>query len=333
MWNNYEFHNAEFLWLLLLIPAIVVWYWFKHNKSHASLHISNLDAFKNIPVSYKTIGRHFLLAFRLLGISFLILAMARPQTNLNRQEISTEGIDIVLATDISASMLAKDFSPNRLEVAKEVAKEFIDNRPTDRMGLVIFSGESFTQCPLTTDHHVLKGLFKDIKIGMMKNGTAIGMGLATAINRLKESKAKSKVIILLTDGVNNTGSIAPLTAAEIAKTFNIRTYTIGIGSMGTAPTPVAKYPNGKFLYKDLPVEIDEDVLQQISQLTDGMYFRATDKDGLRNIYKEIDKMEKSKIQVTDIERKKEEFFWFAVIGGLLILLEIILRYTIFKLIP
>jgi Ca-activated chloride channel family protein len=242
--------------------------------------------------------------------------------------VSTEGIDIVLTQDISGSMLSRDFKPDRLEAAKNIATEFISGRPYDRIGLVVFSGESFTQCPLTTDHAVLINLLREIQSGMIEDGTAIGMGLATAVNRIKDSQAKSKVIILLTDGVNNRGEIAPETAAEIAKTFGIRVYTIGVGTQGMAPYPV-QTPFG-IQYQDMPVEIDEGILQKIAQTTGGKYFRATDNDSLEKIYKEIDKLEKSKIDVRQFSKKEEKYLLPALIAFFMLVVEIIVRNTIFK---
>jgi Ca-activated chloride channel family protein len=228
-------------------------------------------------------------------------------------------------------MLAKDFNPDRLEASKEVASQFISGRPTDRIGLVVFSGESFTQCPLTTDHAVLINLFKDIQCGMIEDGTAIGMGLATAVTRLKDSDAKSKVIILLTDGVNNRGSVAPLTAAEIAKTFGIRVYTIGVGTMGKALAPVNTAFGLQYAY--VPVEIDEPILRKIASDTGGKYFRATDNEKLRSIYAEIDKLEKSKIEYTDFTKRNDEYFFLLVLAGFLLIIEVFARFTIFKTIP
>jgi Ca-activated chloride channel family protein len=254
--------------------------------------------------------------------------LARPQKTDKFQDVSTEGIDIVLAQDISGSMLARDFKPDRLEAAKNIATEFISGRPYDRIGLVVFSGESFTQCPITTDHAVLINLLREIQSGMIEDGTAIGMGLATAVNRIKDSQSKSKVIILLTDGVNNKGEIAPATAADIAKTFGIRVYTIGVGTQGTAPYPV-QTPYG-IQYQNMPVEIDEGILQQISQTTGGKYFRATDNDKLTQVYKEIDKLEKSKIDVKQYSRKEERYLLPALFAFCMLVLEIIARNTIFK---
>jgi Ca-activated chloride channel family protein len=254
--------------------------------------------------------------------------LARPQKTDKYQDVSTEGIDIVLTQDISGSMLSRDFKPDRLEAAKNMATEFISGRPYDRIGLVVFSGESFTQCPLTTDHAVLINLLREIQSGMIEDGTAIGMGLATAVSRIKDSKAKSKVIILLTDGVNNKGEIAPATAAGIAKTFGIRVYTIGVGTQGVAPYPV-QTPYG-IQYQDMQVEIDEEILQDIAQTTGGKYFRATDNNSLEKIYKEIDKLEKSKIDVKQFIRKEERYMLPALIAFFMLVLEIIARNTLFR---
>jgi Ca-activated chloride channel family protein len=275
--------------------------------------------------------RHVLFSFRVIAIALLVMALARPQSTKNWKDVTTEGIDIVLALDISSSMLAKDFNPNRLEASKSIAKEFIKDRPNDRIGLVVFSGESFTQCPLTTDHSVLINLFEEIESGMVKDGTAIGMGLATAVNRLKDSDTESKVVILLTDGVNNMGSIAPATAAEIATTFDIRVYTIGVGSQGKAPYPI-NTPYG-VRYKDMEVEIDEEVLQQIATGTNGEYFRATNNQKLKSIYQQIDEMEKSRIEVKKYSEKSEEYLGFALIAGILLLLEVLAKSTIMRGIP
>jgi Ca-activated chloride channel family protein len=272
----------------------------------------------------------FVLPFlKIMALALFIIAFARPQSSLSWQNVTTEGIDIVVSLDISGSMLAKDFKPNRLEASKDLAIEFISGRPNDRIGLVVFSGESFTQCPLTTDHDILKNLFKDIQNGMIEDGTAIGMGLATAINRLKDSNGKSKVVILLTDGVNTGGAIPPLTAAEIAKEFGIRVYTIGVGKKGMAPMPY-RTPFGGIAYQNVEVRIDEPTLNKIAELTDGKYFRATDNSKLREVYKEIDKLEKSKIAVTEYRKKTELFFLPALIGLILMLSEFILKQFLFK---
>lgn len=331
MMNDITFANPELLFLLILIVPAVVWYILKHRSSAASIQISTTNGLRNAGTSYKYYLKHGLFALRMIGIALLIVALARPQSTMNWKDVTTEGIDIVMALDISSSMLAKDFNPNRLEASKAIAKDFIHDRPNDRIGLVVFSGESFTQCPLTTDHTVLINLFEDIESGMIQDGTAIGMGLATAINRLKESQTESKVVILLTDGVNNQGSIAPETAAEIAKTFDIRVYTIGVGSRGEAPYPIPT-PYG-MRYKNMKVEIDEEVLREIAGETEGAYFRATDNQKLKSIYRQIDEMEKTKIEVKEYSEKSEEYLSFALTAALLLLTEILLKSTVMRSIP
>ncbi len=328
MLNNIQFADESFLWGLIIVPLLIALYIFRQKKGYSSLRLSSLNALSEAPSSWKNYFRHLPFVFRTLGIAALIVALARPQSTSSWENVATEGIDIVLALDISGSMLAEDFKPNRLEASKDVAMEFIAGRPDDRMGLVVFSGESFTQCPLTTDHAVLMNLFQDIKSGMIKDGTAIGLGLANAVSRLKDSKAKSKVIILLTDGVNNQGEIAPVTAAEIAQTFNIRVYTVGVGTIGTAPYPFRT--SFGVQYQNIEVKIDEEVLQEIARMTDGKYFRATNNQKLKEIYQEIDELEKSKIEVREFSRKTEEYLWWAITAGLLLLLEAVLRVTIFK---
>lgn len=331
MFNNLEFANPGYLYLLIIIPLLGVWYWYKHAHDQADIQVSETEAFESSPWSIKQFLYFGLYLFRLVVIALLIIVLARPQTHMRRQDVTIEGIDIVLALDVSGSMLAMDLKPDRLEAAKDVAKEFISGRDNDRFGLVIFSGESFTQCPLTTDHRVVKDLFEDVKSGMIEDGTAIGDGMATAVSRLKESTAVSKVIILLTDGVNNSGSVDPLSAAEIAKVYGVRIYTIGVGTMGKAPYPMQTPFGVQTQYVD--VKIDEELLQQVAGMTEGRYFRATSNAKLREIYSEIDKLEKSKIDVTEIERTKEEFFPFALIAFVLIGLEIIFRYTVFRSAP
>lgn len=322
------FEQPLFLYLLLVIPAIIVFYILKQQKTSASLTMPGLDPFADTGNTFRHYLRHVLFGMRTIVLALIIVVIARPQATDKFQDVSTEGIDIILALDISGSMLARDFRPDRLEASKNVATEFITGRPYDRMGLVVFSGESFTQCPLTTDHAVLINLLREIKSGMIEDGTAIGMGLATAVNRIKDSEAKSKVIILLTDGVNNRGEIAPATAAGIAQSFGIRVYTIGVGTQGMAPYPV-QTPYG-LQYQDMPVEIDEAILRDISQSTGGKYFRATDNDKLVQVYAEIDKLEKSKIDVRQFSRKEEKFLIPALAAVILLLLEIILRNTIFR---
>ncbi|MEA1885919.1 MAG: VWA domain-containing protein [Bacteroidota bacterium] len=322
------FANPVYLWLLLLIPLLVVFYVLRQQKTAPSFTFSSVKQLRNMPGSVRPYLRHILFAFRMVVIALLVIILARPQSTDYWEDVSTEGIDIVLAMDISSSMLARDFKPDRLEAAKNVATEFISGRPYDRMGLVIFSGESFTQCPLTTDHAVLINLMREMQSGMIEDGTAIGLGLATAVNRIKEAEAKSKVIILLTDGVNNRGEIAPVTAAEIAKTMGVRVYTIGVGSRGVAPYPVQTAAGIR--YRNMQVEIDEEILREIASMTGGQYFRATDNESLDRIYEEIDKLEKSKINVQEFSRKREEYMPLAIIISALLLLEILLRYTVLR---
>src|SRR5580698_6298754 len=328
MFSGVEFAHPGFFWLLATIPLMIAWYVWREQNLQGSLSVSAVKGF-TLPVkSAMPRFRHSIIALRCLGIIALIVAMARPQSSLSWQNSTTEGIDIMIASDISGSMLAEDFQPNRLEAGKNIAIDFIKNRPDDRIGLVIFSGESFTQCPLTIDHDVLINLYKDIKYGMIQDGTAIGMGLATAVNRLKDSPTKSKVIILLTDGSNNMGSIPPITAAEIAKQFNVRVYTVGIGTHGFAPYPV-QTPYG-IQYQRMPVDVDEGTLTQIANTTGGKYFRATDNNKLKSIYDQIDKLEKAKIDVTQYHRKTELFLPFALIALLFLSLEFIFKNTLLK---
>ena len=326
--NGITFAEPLFLYLLLIIPAMIAFYVLKQHKASASVRMPGLQPFAKSGTTFRNYLRHVLLAIRVIALTLLIIIIARPQSTDNFQDVSTEGIDIVLTLDISGSMLARDFKPDRLEASKNVATEFISGRPYDRMGLVVFSGESFTQCPLTTDHAVLINLMRDIQSGMIEDGTAIGMGLATAVNRIKDSEAKSKVIILLTDGVNNRGEIAPATAAGIAKTYGIRVYTIGVGTQGMAPYPV-QTPFG-VQYQNMPVEIDEAILKEIAKTTGGRYFRAIDNDKLIQVYAEIDKLEKSKIDVRQYSRREEKYLIPAIVVFCLFVLEMLVRNTIFK---
>jgi len=330
-WNRITFANPELFYILLVLIPMAVYYFFKHSSLKASVRFSTLKPFEGLTKSYKFYLRYVLVLLRIMAIIALVFAIARPQSFDNWQNETTQGIDIVLALDISSSMLAEDLRPNRLEAAKEVAIKFISGRPLDRMGLVVFSGESFTQSPLTTDHAILINLFKNIESGMIEDGTAIGMGLANAVNRLKDSEAISKVVILLTDGENNRGDIAPLSAADIAKTFGIRVYTIGVGTIGTAPYPF-QTPFG-IQYQQVEVKIDEKSLKEISQITDGKYFRATTTKGLADIYQEIDKLEKSKIDVKEFSSIKEEFLIFALLAFLFVGIEMVMRNTILRSIP
>lgn len=329
--NHITFLQPQFLYLLVILPLYIGWYIWKQKNMQASLQISTLRGFSNAPVSWKIYLRHLIFALRILTIAILIIVIARPQSTNSIRNVTTEGIDIVMTLDISSSMLAEDFKPNRLEAAKDVAIQFVSGRHNDKIGLVIFAAESFTQCPLTTDHNVLINLFKDIKVKMLEDGTAIGMGLATAVARIKDSKAKSKVIILLTDGVNNRGEIAPMTAAEIAKTFGVRVYTIGVGTMGMAPYPVQTVFGKQ--YQQMEVKIDEELLKNIASTTDGQYFRATDKNKLKYIYEQIDKLEKTKIEVKEYTKRHEEYLLLVILAGILLLIEIVLKNTILKNLP
>jgi Ca-activated chloride channel family protein len=326
--NN--FVNPEYFYLLIIPLVYSIWFFIKNKSVDAKIIFSDISAI-NKEKTTKVFLRNLPNILKIIASIFLILAIARPQSSTNWEESTTEGIDIILSMDISGSMLAEDLKPNRLEASKNVAIDFISKRKNDRVGLVIFSGESFTQCPLTTDHSVLTNLFKDVKSGMVEDGTAIGMGLATAVNRLKNSDAKSRVIILLTDGVNNKGLVAPFTAAEIAKEFGIRVYTIGVGTEGFAPYPF-QTPFG-IQYQDVEVKIDEKTLQDIATVTDGKYFRATNNNKLKEIYKDIDKLEKSKIEVTEFHKKSEEFLKFAFISLICLLTSFILKITYLKQIP
>ncbi|HOI87894.1 MAG TPA: VWA domain-containing protein [Lentimicrobium sp.] len=323
--------NPEALYLLLLIPAAIAWYWFRGADTRARLQVSGIEAFKAGRKTLRIRLRHSQFILKVLAFSLLVVALARPQSSSSKQNVSVEGIDIVLAMDISGSMLAEDFKPNRLAVAKDVAAEFIRGRISDRIGLVVFSGESFTQCPLTTDHGILLNLLDEIKSGMIEDGTAIGDGLATAVSRLKESEAVSKVIILLTDGENNRGFIDPVSAAEIARVFGLRVYTIGVGTIGMAPYPV-QTPFG-MQYQQMEVRIDEPLMQQIAEMTNGKYFRATNAGKLRDIYREIDQLEKSKVDVTEFRKKKEEFLPFVLAALVLLLADFILGISIFRKFP
>jgi Ca-activated chloride channel family protein len=326
------FANPIYFLLLLLLIPMIGWYIWKLRKSQASIQISSIEGFSKAPNTLRVYLRHVPFVLRIGAFTFLVIALARPQTTNRWNTSTTEGIDIVMSIDISSSMLAMDFKPDRLEAAKDVAASFINGRPTDNIGLVVFARESFTQCPLTTDHTVLLNLLKDVKCGLIEDGTAIGHGIATAVSRLKDSKAKSKVIILLTDGVNNAGEIAPVTAGEIAKTFGIRIYTIGVGTIGEAPYPY-RLPSGGTRMMTMKVEIDEKILTQIAQLTGGLYFRATNNKTLKEIYQEIDQMEKTKMSVQEYSKKYEEYAFYAMIGLLFFLLELLLRYTLLKNIP
>lgn len=329
--NDITFANPELLFLLLLVPGMAVWYYYRLQRKESDVRYSTLQPFAMVKYSMKERLRHLPFILRMLGVAFIIIALARPQSTSKGQNIYSEGIDIVLALDISGSMLAEDFQPNRIEAAKNVAQDFVSGRTNDRIGLVIFSGESFTQCPLTVDYDVLKELIRPLKSGMIEDGTAIGLGLANAVNRLRESKAKSKVIILLTDGVNNRGEIDPITAAQIAQSYDIRVYTVGVGTMGEAPYPV-QTPFG-VRYQMVPVEIDEKVLSQVAEMTDGKYFRATDNKKLRSIYQEIDRLEKTRIEVRSYRHYSELFYTLTFIALFLLVGDVVLSNTWLRKIP
>ncbi len=330
--QNIEFVNPELLLLLLLIPAIAAWFFIKKKDQHVSIKMSNLESIANTSTIRSTL-RRYLPLLRALALAALVIALARPRQTLKEEDIKAEGIDICLVMDLSSSMLAQDFKPDRLEVSKRVASDFVSKREHDRIGLSVFSGEAFTQCPLTTDHRVVKEFLAGLRCGLLEDGTAIGMGLATAVNRLKESESKSKVVILLTDGVNNAGYIKPLTASEIAREFAVKVYTIGVGSTGDALTPVSRRSDGKYIFGLARVEIDEELLAEIATMTGGKYFRATSAESLERIYAEIDQLEKTEIEVTTLKRYSEEFHHFALWGLILLVIELFLRYTVFKTIP
>lgn len=323
--QNITFANPEYFFLLALPIGYGVWYVFNHYITFASLKSSESESLDELPTSTLSKFRHLPVVLHILGLVALIIALARPQTRDDWQSNSVEGIDIVLSMDVSVSMLGRDFKPNRLEVAKKLASEFVEKRENDRVGLIIFGGESFTQCPLTIDHRVVQNLLLDVQAGTLKDGTAIGMGLSTAVYRLKESEAKSKVIVLLTDGVNNQGNISPQTAAEIAATFGIKVYSIGIGSNAGELV----LPNGGRIKN----EIDEEVLKKIALETGGKYFRAKTAAELATVYEEINQLETSEISVTEYSNFEEEFFGPAIIGFLLILAGVILKNTILKTLP
>ncbi|MFD0993793.1 vWA domain-containing protein [Tenacibaculum geojense] len=329
MLNNFEFHSPEFFWLLIAIPLLAVWYFYNRREESATLNIPSTRGIKpTITAQLKPL----LYVLRLAALSALIIALTRPRNvSVSKKTKTNRGIDIVMAIDVSASMLAKDLQPNRLDALKRVATDFVNRRPNDRIGIVVYAGESFTQTPITSDKSIVKRTIAEIKWGQLEGGTAIGMGLGSAVNRLKESEAKSKVIILLTDGVNNAGFIDPVTATELAKGNSIKVYTIGIGTNGMAPFPWAKDPRtGKLSFRNQQVEIDEDLLKFIAKETDGKYFRATNNEKLKAIYNEIDKLEKTKIEEFKYYNYTEKFRLWIFLAGILLLIEFVLRNTLFK---
>lgn len=332
MFDIVRFENPRILWLLLLLVPMVAYYVYRTLQGRAAIQVSTVSGLLKLRHTYRYWLRHAPFVLRLLVVALVIFAMARPQSSEESQNVNAEGIDIVMALDISGSMLARDFSPDRLTAAQDIGSKFIIARPTDRIGLVVFAGEAFTQSPITTDHVSLVNLMNQIKSGMIADGTAIGNGLATAVNRLKESDAPSKVIILLTDGVNNSGQIDPLTAAQIAADYGIRVYTIGVGSEGVAPTPTINEWGG-ISFVQAKVEIDEDILRQIADKTGGRYFRATDNTKLAEIYAEIDQLEKTKVEVENFVKYSEVYhFWLLLAVGLL-MLEMLSRYLFLRQIP
>ncbi|MFT5215095.1 MAG: Ca-activated chloride channel family protein [Glaciecola sp.] len=331
MLEGIEFLNKQWFWVLLALPIAVLWYVFNHNKQTAELKISSLKGFK-VTSSWLPKFKHVLFALRLIALGLLITALARPQTvDVSTKTKTTRGIDIVMAIDVSASMLAKDLKPNRLEALKNVAADFIQGRPNDRIGLVEYAGESYTKTPITSDKSIILRSLEEIKYNtIIEGGTSIGMGLATAVNRLKDSKAKSKVIILLTDGVNNGGFIDPSTASELAVEYGIKTYTIGLGTNGMALSPIGILPSGEFQYGRVQVNIDEKLLQEIADVTGGKYFRATNNQKLKEIYVEINKLEKTDVEEFKFYNYEEKYRSLVLFAGLLLLIELLLRYTIFR---
>ena len=331
MFENIEFLNKELFWFLLLLPIALLWYVLKYNRQTAELKMSSIKGFKAIS-SFWSKFRHLLFALRLIALGLLITALARPRTvDVSTKTKTTRGIDIVMSIDVSASMLAKDLRPNRLEALKEVASDFIDGRPNDRIGLVEYAGEAYTKTPITSDKSIVQRSLRDIKYNtIIEGGSAIGMGLATSVNRLKDSRAKSKVIILLTDGVNNSGFIDPKIASELAVEYGIKVYTIGLGTNGMALSPVSINPNGTFRYGRQQVEIDEKLLEEIAEVTGGKYFRATNNKKLAEIYKEINKLEKTEIEEKKYYNYEEKYRPLVLLAGFLLLIELLLRNTIFR---
>jgi len=331
MLADVTFKYAFVLYFLSIIPLMIFWYWKRNKKLTPDITFSTLKVFSEIKPTLKEKLIHLPFVLRTLAVALLIIALSRPQSFSTGENVYTEGIDIAVLLDISGSMLAEDFKPNRLEAAKDVIDNFISGRTSDKIGLVVFSGKSFTQCPLTIDYSVLRNLLGEIQSGMIEDGTAIGLAIANGVNRLKDSKAKSKILILLTDGVNNAGEVDPITAANIAQTFGIRIYTVGVGTRGSAPYPF-QTPFG-IQYQMVPVEIDEAILKQVANITDGHYFRATNNKKLEEIYKEIDKMEKTRVEITSYRNASELFYNLALIALLLLLLELVLSRTYLQRLP
>ncbi|MEN8193474.1 MAG: VWA domain-containing protein [Bacteroidota bacterium] len=331
MLSDITFKYPFILYLLAIIPLMILWYWRKMKVISPDISYSSLRNFDAVKPTLKERLIHLPFILRTLAVALLIIALARPQSFSTGENVYTEGINVAILLDISGSMLAEDFKPNRLDAAKDVIDEFVGGRISDKIGLVVFAGKSFTQCPLTIDYSVLRNLLKDIESGMIEDGTAIGTAIANGVNRLKDSEGKSKIIILLTDGVNNSGEVDPITAAQIAQTYGIRIYAVGVGTRGNAPYPF-KTPFG-VQYQMVPVEIDESVLKQVAEITDGHYFRATDNKKLEEIYREIDKMEKTRVEITSYRNAKELFYNWTFAGFLLLLLELVLSRTYLRRLP
>ena len=330
MFKNFIFAHPQFFWLLLLLPLMILWHFFWDKKSKPSVTISSTVAFKRAKSLYNQLY-HLLFLLRIIAVTLLIIALARPQTRSESAKTKiTEGIDIVMAIDVSASMLSQDLKPNRFEALKKVASQFVKDRPNDRIGLVIYAGESYTKTPVTSDKSIILNALSELTYGQIEDGTAIGMGLATAVNRLKESKAKSRVIILLTDGVNNTGFIDPQTAAELAAEYGIKVYTVGIGTNGMALSPYALNIDGSIIYRMQQVDIDEPLMKKIAKTTNGRYFRATNNQKLQQIYDEINQMETTKVEEFKYTEVDEKFRLWVLIAGVLLLLEFLLKHTLFR---
>lgn len=327
-WQHLSFAQPAAFGLLLLIPLMLWWSWRQRKRAHPALRLSTGSGLSHVAPSWRARLRPVQTVLRVIAVAALSIALARPQSSSVSENVSSEGIDIVLAMDVSGSMLAEDFKPNRIEAAKKVATEFVDDRPGDRIGLVIFGGESFTQCPVTIDHSVLQQQIAGLKSGVLADGTAIGNGLATAVDRIRTANGKSRVIILLTDGVNNTGNVSPELALEIAKTYKVRVYTIGVGAMGEAPMPASTPYGVQHIMQK--VEIDDSLLQKIAKETGGDYYRATGNNSLQNIYKKIDTLEKTKVEVSSFKHYAELFFPFALLACICMALEGVLRWTVFR---
>jgi len=330
---NIGFEDPWAFALLGIIPLLVAWYIFFGKRGATAFRVSSVSVLRKLPRSFRQRTRFLPFVLRMLAIAICIVALARPRGSIGYETVSKEGIDIVMAMDVSVSMLAQDFDTNRLHIAKKLAKEFINERPDDRFGLVAFSGESVTRSPLTSDRNLVKKKISELETGILPNGTAIGLGLATSVARLKDSEAKSKVIILLTDGVNNSGFISPHSAAELAQVYGIRVYTIGVGTTGRALSPVSISPSGQLYFDYIDVEIDEQMLNDIAEMTGGKYFRAVDEDSMKKIYKEIDQLERTKIQVTEYRNRPDLFFWFVALAGAIFVIEYILRLLVYRTIP